>query len=265
MQKKKIVEIQNLAHGIDCRINLFQGFSPKEADSDKGELLFWKQVVTLYGLFADCDRFQVKEKKNLIELMKRYSLIEKEDYDIALKFWRDVSELRKWFCHNNDVSLYYAKNRERNIKNYLNRVFLLASNKPQEFKDILPKDWTLLTYDLDRRFLEYLQILEKGLLAWKESNDLKEIIDEWIVILANALFTDKELIQNVLVEIAIYEKNDEKICNMSTSHLVNFYFKQLESLDFSVRDVENELKRENTIIRTNKEIMLECIRNIRLI
>ena len=264
MQKKKIAELQKLAHSIDCRINLFQGFSPKETDSYKGELLFWRQVVTLYGLFADCDRFQVKEKKNLIELMRRYSLIEKEDYEMVLKFWRDISELRKWFCHNNDVSLYYAENREANIKNYLNRVFLLASNKPEEFKDISPKDWEILTYDLDRRFLEYLQILEKGLLALKENSDLNEIVEEWILILANALFIDKELIQNVLAEIVIYEKKNRNICNMSIGQLVNSCFKQLESSGFSVRDVENELKKENTIPRTNKEIMLECIRNIHL-
>lgn len=162
MQTQKINEIINLAHKVDPRINLFEGYSPKETDIYKGELLFWRQVVTLYGIFADCDRVQLKEKNNLIELMFRYQLISKDDYKAAIKFWDDVSELRKWFCHNNDISLYYARKRHKKIKSYLKNVFLIASNKPEKFEDIQPKDWNILTSDLSRRFQEYLDCLKSG-------------------------------------------------------------------------------------------------------
>lgn len=73
MKKQKIKKIRKLAHSIDSRINLFEGLVSKETSTYKGELLFWRQIVNMYGLFADCDRVQVKEKHNLIELMKRYS------------------------------------------------------------------------------------------------------------------------------------------------------------------------------------------------
>ena len=68
MQTQKINEIKKLAHKIDPRINLFEGYFPKETEDYTGELLFWRQVVTLYGTFADCDRSQLKEKNNLLRL-----------------------------------------------------------------------------------------------------------------------------------------------------------------------------------------------------
>lgn len=261
MQKQRINEIRNLAHKIDPRINLFEGYSPKETDLYKGELLFWRQVVTLYGLFSDCDRSQLKEKKNLFELMLRYDLIDRTDYDAAIKFWEDVSELRKWFCHNNDISLFYARNRQNKIENYLNTAFLIASNKPKKFEDIQPKDWNILTSDLDRRFQEYLDCLKNGLVAWSTSDDSEDLIDEWICILAKTLFSDKELIQNVLADIAVYEKINHNIYNMTVPQLGNSYFRQLEVCNFSSTDIEDELRRETSIIRTNREILSESIRN----
>ena len=215
MLEQKIKEIRKLAHSIDFRINLFDGYSPKKTASYKGELLFWRQVVSLYGLFVDCDRVQIKEKNNLMDLMKRYSLIERSDYDMALKFWGDVSELRKWFCHNNDDTLYYVEKRQKKIKNYLNSAFVLYSNKPERIEDVQQNDWNILTYDLDRRFQEYLDIVEKGFLAWVESDYKSELIDEWISIFAKALLATKELMQNVLADIATYEKMNQGIYNMT--------------------------------------------------
>lgn len=265
MQKQKIKEIKKLAHNIDVRINLFEGYSPKETEFYKGEILFWRQVVNLYGLFADCDRVQVKEKKNLIDLMSRYSLIEKADYDMAVRFWNDVSELRKWFCHNNDTSLYYANSRQRKIKNYLNSAFIISTSKPEMIEDIQQKDWNILTCDLDRRFQEYLDILKKGLSAWKESEYASDLINEWISIFAKALFFDKELIQNVLADIAVYEQMNQNINNMSVSALANSYFKQLDTDGFSAKDIEDELKQSSTCVRTNREIISEIIRKGHLI
>lgn len=264
MQSKKIEEICCLAHDIDPRINLFQGFSPKETDLYKGELLFWRQVVSLYGLFADSDRSQVKEKKNLIDLLRRYDLIERSDYDMALKLWDDVSELRKWFCHNNDLSLYYADNRKKKIRNYLNSAFILSTHKPERIEDIQAKDWEILTFDIDSRFQVYLEILEKGLFAWKESEYKSDLLDEWITIFAKSLFSDKELIQNVLADIAAYEKMSQGIINITVPQLANSYFRQLKSGDFSENDIKKDLKLNNSQ-RSNKEIVSESIRNSHLI
>ena len=61
MKKQKIKKIRKLAHSIDSRINLFEGLVSKETSTYKGELLFWRQIVNMYGLFAECDRVQVKE------------------------------------------------------------------------------------------------------------------------------------------------------------------------------------------------------------
>lgn len=113
MYNQKVEDIKRLAHDIDVRINLFESYSPKVTESYRGEMLFWRQTMNLYGLFADCDRVQLKESKNLIDLMSRYSLIESEDYDNARLFWSDVSDVRKWFCHNNEDSLYYASVRKK--------------------------------------------------------------------------------------------------------------------------------------------------------
>lgn len=265
MQKQRIEELKKLAHSVDARINLFEGFTPKETEPYKGELLFWRQVVSIYGLFADCDRVQVKEKNNLIKLMNRYSLIEKADCDLAIKLWDDVSELRKWFCHNNDNSLYYAATRQEKIKDYLNSAFVISTNKPNRIDEIQQKDWNILTFNLDSRFEAYLDILKKGFSAWKKSQCASDLIEDWILIFSKSLFSDGELIRNVLADIATYEKLNQRIFNISTSQLANSYFMQLEAGGFSVNDITDELRRNSSDIRMNKEIILESIRNSHLI
>ena len=265
MKIQKIEELKKLAHNIDVRINLFEGFSPKTIKGYKGEVLFWRQIVNIYGLFADCDSVQVKAKRSLIELMKRYSLIELEEYEAIMKFWSDVSELRKWFCHNNDDSLYYSIIRKRKIENYLDKAFVFASNKPKTLEEIQQKDWDVLNYNIDSRFEEYIQIMEKALTVWTESNDKSELIDEWIAIQSGALFSNKELIQNVLIEIANYDRMNQGIINVKSSELANRYYNQLECGGFSEEEIENEIRNHPELKRTNKEIILDSIRNSGLI
>ena len=103
--------------------------------------------------------------------------------------------------------------------------------------------------------------MKNGLVAWSTSDDSEDLIDEWICILAKTLFSDKELIQNVLADIAVYEKKNHNIYNMSVPQLRNSYFKKLEGCNFSSTDIEDELRRETSIIRTNREILFESIRN----
>lgn len=258
MQSKKIEEICRLAHDIDPRLNLFQGFSPKETKYYKGELLFWRQIVSLYGLFADSDRSQIKEKNNLINLMYQYDLIERVEYDMALKLWHNVSELRKWFCHNNDSSLYYVANRKEKIRNYLNSVFAFSTDKPEEIKDVKEKNWELLVLNIDSRFQRYLEILKKGLLAWKDSEYKSDLLNDWIDILAQSLFLNKELIQNVLADIATCQKIDQGITNMTVPQLAMSYFRQIHDRGFSSNNIKNEL-RKNISQRSNKEIVTESI------
>ena len=84
MQNQKVQEIKRLAHEVDARINLFESYSPKETECYKGELLFWRQIVNLYGLFADCDRVQVKEKRNLVDLITIIKLFTDMRYGYAV-------------------------------------------------------------------------------------------------------------------------------------------------------------------------------------
>lgn len=264
MQNKKINEIRKLAREIDVKINLFEGFVPKKIDGYKGELLFWRQVVNIYGIFSDCDRVQIKGKKNLIDLMKRYSLIERNDYDFVYSFWNDISELRKWFCHNNDESLYYQKLKLKRISSYLKQVFLISTDKPNSVESVQIKDWDLLTSDLERRFSEYLDILLKGLNTWKSSNEKGNLINEWNDIFAKALFEDKELIRNVLADISEYEKRNQNI-NMPVASLAQSYEKKLADngkyFETNIKDILCKM----TTKKSNKEIVYESIRNTGII
>lgn len=260
MQDKRVEEIKKLAHEIDIRVNLFEGFASKKTDTYAGELLFWRQVVNIYGIFADCDRAQIKGKKNLFELMNRYSLIEREEYDFVNSFWNDISELRKWFCHNSNESLSYQKKNKERITSYLHKVFFLVTEKPKFIEEIQKKDWDLLASDLDRRFSEYLNILEKGLTAWKLSDAKEDMIEEWIDIFSKALFSDKELICNVLADIAEYEKRNQNINNMSVTALTRSYERQLESGGYSASNIEDVLNRVISRV-SNKEIIYQSIRN----
>lgn len=265
MENQKIEEIRNLANSIDMRINLFEGFSPKCVESYKGEVLFWRQIVNIYGLFADCDRVQVKEKQNLIELMKRYDLLKNDEYKFIRAFWKDVSDLRKWFCHNNDNTLYFTYMRKNNIEDYLKKIFLLLSDKPASIELIKPKDWDMMNFNIESRFAEYLKIMKKALIAWKESQDKVDLINEWIEIQSKALFSDKELIQNALVEIAQYEVCNQGLYNTTPIRMMKIYYKQLEKCGFSEVNIANEMKRVVDIKRTNKEIIQNSIRNAGLI
>lgn len=48
---KRIEQIKALAHKINGSVNLFQGYCPKAIANKNGEILFWRKVVSIYGLF----------------------------------------------------------------------------------------------------------------------------------------------------------------------------------------------------------------------
>lgn len=79
------------------------------------------------------------------------------------------------------------------------------------------------------------------------------------MILSSALFSDKELIQNVLADIAAYERINQQITNMTVSQLTSSYNKQLEHSKFSALNIESEL-RNNASKRLNKDIIFASIK-----
>lgn len=155
--------------------------------------------------------------------------------------------------------------RERKIENYLDKAFILASNKPKKLEDIHQKDWKILNFNIDSRFDEYFRIMKKELMLWSESDWKSDLIDEWIEIQSKALFSNKELIQNVLVDIAVYNILNQGMINIIGPRLANSYCKQLESGEFSEKEIANELRKYPKLKRTNKEIIQCSIQNSNLI
>lgn len=255
-----IEEIKALANGIDVRINLFEGYQPKNTASYKGELLFWRQVVNAYGLLADCDSVQIKQKKNLLELMSRYYLIEPGDFKQAQIFWKDISNLRKWFCHNNNPALFYKRKQEDLIKKYLRSTSLNASNKPDKIENVSLKDWNVLSADINRRFTEYLMLLKKGFCSWKNSPNHEDLIAEWIDLFSVALYEDRELRDNVLADIAEYNIRNQCL-HVKPFQLARNYARQIENGRFSALCIKNELEAHPLIKRSNREILTDSIRN----
>lgn len=261
MQEQKIKEIRKLAHSIDVRINLFEGFTPKETEKYEGELLFWRYIVNIYGLFADCDRAQIKDKPCMMELMSRYSLISKEEYKQVVQFWNDISNIRKWFCHNNDETLYYVQIRKKHLTQYLDNIFLIASNKPKGIQQVQDREWDMLTADIERRFEQYLLILEKGLKTWENSKDKNDLSEEWVELFSKTLFQDKELIQNIIADIACYEQINQGL-KSNITRLTKVLYAQIEEAGFSPLQIKKVLHDGNKQIRSNQEIVYESLRQI---
>ncbi len=53
--------------------------------------------------------------------------------------------------------------------------------------------------------------MEEAFVLWQTSPDKEVLISEWIEIQSKALFSDKELIRNVLAEIAKYEMLNQRL------------------------------------------------------
>ena len=81
-----------------------------------------------------------------------------------------------------------------------------------------------MNFNIESRLDEYLNLMEKAFISWQTSPDKEELISEWVKIQSKALFSDKELIMNVLAEIAEYEiLNQGQMCIRDSFYSVAFY------------------------------------------
>lgn len=241
MDITRINGIKDKAHQIDYSINLFEGFTPKCTLGKTGESLFWRQVVSIYGIFCDCDLVQIKSKDNLFAILYNADLISKEERDEIYAFYYTISNLRGWFCHNNNVDFYYALNRYRNIKKTLDDSFLIATSKPNNLDEVQKKDWNLLSFNIISRFEKYLNILENALQKWDDSESKNEIVYEWQEKYAKTLYCDRELIDNVLADLYCFQLQNmgRKITQVSGG--VKSYKLILKNAGFSYNDIKDVL------------------------
>lgn len=161
--------------------------------------------------------------------------------------------------------MYYPAKRKKKIVKYLDQEFGLATNKPTTMNLVQQNDWTVLNFNIDSRFDEYLNLMEKALVLWQTSPDKGKLISEWIEIQSKALFSDKELIQNVLAEIATYEILNQGLRNTTPTNMAMMYYNQLESRGYLQKHIAGEMKYGATLKRTNKEIIQDSIRSFGLI
>lgn len=264
MENKKIDDIKKLAHSINKSLNIFEGYIPKKTDDKIGEALFWREIVNVYGIFSDCDRTQIKERENLFNLFLEFSLIDAEKKGTVFRFYKDISDLRGWFCHNNNIDLYFPEQKKNSITKLINNVFSLSSNKPNSLEDISEKDWQIMNFCIHARFTEYLDILFEALQNWKNSPN-KEIIDQqWCIIFSRALYRDQELINNVLAELYKYQLVDKgkRIENISGGVA---YFKQiLTDGEYSEEDILLVVKQINEKSISSNVIIIQSLERFQL-
>ena len=117
--------------------------------------------------------------------------------------------------------MYYHAIRKSKIEKYLDQAFVLATNKPATMDSVQQNDWTVLNFNIESRLDEYLNLMEKAFISWQTSPDKEELISEWVKIQSKALFSDKELIMNVLAEIAEYEILNQFVKNEFTLDTLN--------------------------------------------
>lgn len=229
----KINEIVETAHRIYKSLNLFERYMPKKTEGKTQEALFWRDVVNMYGLFCDCDRIQIKEKENLFSLFKKYSLINKMQYQSVREFYDIISALRAWFCHNYDQERYYSHKTEIMLQQFLKETSVLegVSQNPEEI------DWVSADAHIRNRFEEYLDILAEALKKIEVSSSREEIKKEWCELYAKALFHDRELLNNVLAENYEYYCRDLCIPLRRLGENIKKMRQRLEENGYSYEDI----------------------------
>ena len=262
--KERIEQIRTLAHKVNGSVNLFQGYCPKAAVNRKGENLFWRKVVSIYGLFCDCDRVQIKAKHNLFSLFYEYALIDRKQYGNVKSFFHDISDLRGWFCHNNDSELYFAQKREKAIERLIGSAFTISSGKPRGIDDITDKDWPLMFFYIQAGFENYLDVLEQGLRNWGNSSEKEQIDTEWYKIFSEALFDDRELRNNVLANICQYQMLEQGLEVSNIGAVLAGYDQQLTDADYSVEDIEKVVQGCKEHILSSEEIIMKSLERIKL-
>lgn len=261
---KRIEQIRALAHKINGSVNLFEGYCPKEIVNKKGENLFWRKVVNIYGLLCDCDRVQIKAKNNLFSLFYDYSLIDYKQYNDVKDFFNDISNLRGWFCHNSNPKLYFAQKKEKEIKRLINNALIISSQKPDGIEDMSDEEWKLMIFYIQSRYNNYLDVLQQGLENWKNSSEKEQIEDKWYVIFAETLFEDLELRDNVLANICQYQILNQGLHVKGIGTILAGYRQQLKDADYSVEDIKRVVQRCKEQSLSSEEIIMKSIERIEL-
>ena len=261
---KRIEQIKALAHKINGSVNLFQGYCPKAIANKNGEILFWRKVVSIYGLFCDCDRVQIKTKNNLFSLFYDYSLIDNKQYKDVIGFFNDISNLRGWFCHNSNPKLYFAQKKEKEIKRLINNALTISSRKPDGIENISDEEWKLMIFYIQTRYNNYLDVLQQGLENWKNSSEKEQINDKWYVIFAEALFEDLELRDNVLANICQYQMLNQGLQVRGIGTILAGYRHQLKDANYSVEDIKRVVEGCKEHSLSSEEIIMKSIERIEL-
>lgn len=258
MSNSPIIEnIKKIALKIDESLILFDGYLPKEYMSDDCTHMFWTNIVNWYGVFADCDNFQIKVKNSMFDLLERWRLISKDEKKEVLFFWSDISLLRKWFCHNNNQNLYYPMKQKQRLDDSIRHIFHLQTNGPNCIEELELDDWKYLLFYFESRFDNYLQILESALLKWENTSDKDKILSEWKEIYSQALYSNKELLSNVLAQKAQYYKIENSV-RASVESISKRFEIQLKSFNYSNKQIESVMN-EDLGFSSAEEIIFESL------
>lgn len=256
----RIKNIRETALQISKSINILGDYNPKPIEGRAGEALFWCNVTNYYGLLYDSDRIILKSNNNLIKHLKDRGYISEENYRSAVDFYRDVSCLRKVYCHNQVPTFYYDAQKERQVKNIIKKAFIISTSIPDTLHGLNKEQWGLLNAAVERGYDQLLDVLEKGLISWRDSTSCDDEIDEFNRKFAEALFGDNELIDNVLAMKADYLRIDGA-SNMKTPILAKQLSNCLKEQKYTEGDIYAVLT-DLTEAVSKQEIILQSMKRI---
>lgn len=232
-------KLNSMAQQIDQRLYLIAYYCPKIMTDKNIEYTFWCGVTNAYGLFCDCANFHIKMKKNLFKIFVDNGLMLNDDYEIIRTFFYNISALRSYFCHNCSNEFYYSRNHIITINQLIFKQFGLMTNKPEGLSKITEKrQWELLLFWLDNNMNEYVNILIKTLNNLAKFEHKFKVVEEWLSVIAQSHFEDKELLNNVLMDLYSFEiKNFSLKVNISSYNIINEWKQILVNKGFCINDV----------------------------
>ena len=257
---KKIVEIVEAVHRLCKSLNLFESYLPKHTEGKTGEALFWRDVVNLYGLFCDCDRVLLREKENLFGLFKVYKLIDGRQYQLMDAFYKEISALRAWFCHNYDQERYFT-NKTDVVRQQFLKKSTVTGDVPSSLEEM---DWVAADVYIRKCFEEYLDLLADVMRKIESAANRNQIRDQWCILYAKALFHDGELLSNVLAEDCEYHCLDLGIPLRRVGDKLQKMRQELAEKGYSYTDIHKSIINNAGREISASEIVRDSIRQYNL-